>query len=88
MRKINKINSFRRDSRLRRRTVIIALCALLIVVTALAAVWINAVLSSSAHDFSDRLAEGSAIIAGGTLVLALIAAVVAVMAYAAATETA
>jgi hypothetical protein len=43
------------------------------------------VLASRAHSFSDRLAEAGVIIAGGTLLLALIAAVVAVMAYAAAT---
>jgi hypothetical protein len=65
--------------------VLAGLGLVLLVVTALVALWVNAVLSSSSHTFSDRLAEASAIIAGGTLLLALIAAVVAVMAYAAAT---
>jgi hypothetical protein len=68
-----------------RSTAIGLLCALLVAVAAGTAVWIALVLSSHAHSFSDRLAETGVIIAGATLVLALIAAVVAVMAYAAAT---
>lgn len=68
-----------------RSTAIGLLCTLLAAVAAGTAVWIALVLSSHAHSFSDRLAEAGVIIAGATLVLALIAAVVAVMAYAAAT---
>jgi hypothetical protein len=73
------------DSRDKRRMAIGCLCVVLLVVMAGVAVWVALVLSSNAHSFSDRLAEAGVIIAGGTLVLALIAAVVAVMAYAAAT---
>jgi hypothetical protein len=75
----------RLDSRARRRSSIIGLAGLLVVVTGGAGAWICVVLASRAHSFSDRLAEASVITAGGTLLLALIAAVVAVMAYAAAT---
>jgi hypothetical protein len=80
-----RLGRVRQDSRLQRRAAIAALGLVLVVVTALVALWVDAVLSSSSHTFSDRLAEASAIIAGGTLLLALIAAVVAMMAYAAAT---
>jgi hypothetical protein len=73
------------DSVAKRRITIIALCVLFMAVMAGVTVWVVAVLSSSAHSFSDRLAEATAIIAGRTLLLALIAAIVAVMAYAAAT---
>jgi hypothetical protein len=89
-RKLDSRRSVRRlsrevDSRRRRLVAIIALCALLFVVTAVVAVWVNSVTSSPAHSLSDRMAEDTVIIAGGTLALALIAAVVAVMAFAAAT---
>jgi hypothetical protein len=73
------------DSLAKRRIAITALCVLLIAVMAGVAVWAAVVLATSGHSLSDRLAEASLIIAGGTLVLALIAAIVAVMAYAAAT---
>src|SRR5258707_8330108 len=82
---IARLRTVRQDSRRQRRAAIAALGLVLAVVTALVALWVNAVLSSSSHTFSDHLAEASAIIAGGTLLLALIAAVVAVMAYAVAT---
>jgi hypothetical protein len=75
----------RLDSRRRRLLAIVALCVLLICVTVGVAAWIDAVTSSPGHNFSDRMAEDSVIITGGTLALALIAAVVAVMAFAAAT---
>jgi hypothetical protein len=61
------------------------LCTLLVGVMAGVGIWVVLVLSSGAHSFADRLAEAGVIFAGGTLALALIAAVVAVMAYAAAT---
>jgi hypothetical protein len=73
------------DSRDKRRMAIGCLCALLLVVIAGPAAWVAVVMLSSTASLSDRLAEAGVIIAGGTLVLALIAAVVAVMAYAAAT---
>jgi hypothetical protein len=73
------------DSRRRRLLAIIALCVLLFAVTAGVAVWVNLVTSSHGHSFTDRMAEDTVIIAGGTLALALIAAVVAVMAFAVAT---
>jgi hypothetical protein len=73
------------DSRRRRLLAIIGLVALLLAVTAGVVVWVNSITSSHSHGFSDRMAEDTVIIAGGTLALALIAAVVAVMAFAAAT---
>ena len=61
------------------------LWTLLAVVLAGTAIWVALVLSSNAYSFSDRMATAGVIIAGGTLLLALIAAGVAVMAYTAAT---
>lgn len=76
---------FPQDSRFQRRMVLIFSCLLLSAVVAVAVVWIIEVLSSSAHGFSDRLAEATVIIAGATLLLAFIAALLALLAYAVAT---
>jgi hypothetical protein len=72
-------------TRANRSTGLGLLWTLLAAVAAGTTIWVALVLSSNAHSFSDRLAEAGVIIAGATLVLALIAAVVAVMAFAAAT---
>src|SRR6266851_4210262 len=70
-----------RDSRLQRRFVLGFYVALALAVLAATATVIVAVSSSSAK-LADRLAEAGDVLAGGTLLLAAIAALVALHAYA------
>jgi hypothetical protein len=70
----------------RRRGVAIAIiCLVLAAVTIVVILLAGAALSSSSHDYSDRLVAAGDIFAAGTLALAVIAGIVAVMAYVAAT---
>jgi len=79
-----KLDRLWHDSRLRRRVALASIGVLLLLVTAATAVFVGVALSSSAK-FSDRLAEVGDYIVAGTLLLAVIAGLVALLAYAAAT---
>jgi hypothetical protein len=72
------------DSRLKRTLLLGTVYALLLAVAAAVVAFVVIVLTSTDR-FSDRLVEAGDVLAGGTLALALLAAVVAVLAYAAAT---
>src|SRR5260221_7945517 len=84
LRRVN-VNRLRQDSRLRRRTVLGFYAALVFVAAGGTTVLAWVIPWSHPAHLSDRLAETGDVLAAGTLTLALIAGLVAIQAYAAAT---
>jgi len=77
-----RISRFRSDSRFRRRSMLIVVTVFLITVVGLTTAWVVITIASSSRvNFSDRLVETGDILTAATLLLTVLAALVALRAY-------